>query len=326
MLTATTGRTRRRTAGRRPISLAAARLAAAGAALTLVLAAAAGGATGAGAALRGGGGACPPAQTDCHVWDSKPGDPGNPGNPGGGGKPGNGGGGSHTCTRAGETVPCYDDLYGWFNQADGCYYKLAEPQPSGGDPGTKAYTRFCGTGGAAGFDTVWLAAPPPGVGAPPDPAEIARELEAQLTLAFPKVGIAPAPGRPGGLVGLPVWLWTGEPAGQDRDTAWGPQGRDRHVAGMHVEITAKVQYADWNLGNGAGITCRSQGERHTDQTGRAPCGYDGYPASGTYGVSVTTHWHVEWRVDGGPWHALDDVPRTSETAQVIINELQVVTQ
>ncbi len=284
---------------------------------------------------REGGGNCPPAQTDCHVWDGKgpvPGDPGSPGNPGGG-DPGGGGGGGHTCTRNGTVVPCYVDVLGWFNQSDGCYYKLAEPQPPDLPEGKQAYARTCDAGGAGGTETVLLDAPPDGFGAPPNAADVAAELFASMTLERPRVGMAPGPGKPG-LVGLPVWLWTGKPARQDKATSWGPQSKERTDRGLYVKLSAKVDYAEWNMGNGEKFRCNAnkakdegQGVVHHNETGESPsCGYAGYPNSGRYPVSVTTHWSVTWAASNGQHGSIPNVTRTSATVNVTINELQVVTR
>ncbi|ASW57338.1 hypothetical protein CIK06_01235 [Plantactinospora sp. KBS50] len=309
-------------------------MAAAGAALALALVGAGAALTGASAAVRDAGGACPPAQTDCHVWDDDPGSPGNPGNPGGGGDSGGpGGSGGRTCTRNGDLVPCYDAILGWFNQSDGCYYRLAEPTPPDLPDGQQAYFRSCATDGAGGTNIVYLDEPPPGFGAPPNPGDIAAEILASMTLAIPEAHLAPGPGKPG-LVGLPVWLWTGGPAGQNEEAVWGPQARSRTDRGLSVTLTAAVEYAQWRMGNGAAITCRAgegkpnkgQGERHTTQTGRSSCGYDGYPTAGRYGVSVTTHWKVTWTATNGQRGEIPNVVRTSQTVQVTINELQVVTR
>ena len=83
--------------------------------------------------------------------------------------------------RDGEAVPCYDDLLGWFNSSDGCYYKVAEPQPAGVPEGRTSYLVSC-AGGLAGGEPVVLDDPPPGFGAPPDPADLAARALASLNL------------------------------------------------------------------------------------------------------------------------------------------------
>lgn len=262
---------------------------------------------------------CPPGQSDCHVWDEEPGTPGSPGNPGGGG-----GGSGRTCQRNGVTVPCYDDLLGWFNNSDGCYYKRARPQPPGGPAGQTLYLRSC----AGAQEPVWLTNPPDGYGTPPDPAELANRALASLTLRRPTVGIAPNRGP--GLVGLPIWLWT-DPG----PTTWGPQRASARAPGLTVNIRARVTKIVWNMGNGRRITCTNPGVEYVpgrDGGGPSPkCGYAGYPRSshgrpgGTYRITATTTWRVDWWTGGGRRGVLPLQTRTSEPRQLRIDELQVVT-
>ncbi|MFC7546447.1 hypothetical protein [Plantactinospora sp. GCM10030261] len=266
------------------------------------------------------GGACPPAQVDCHVWDDKP---GRPGGPGGGGDTGggNGNGGSdpaRKCTRDGTPVPCYDPLQGWFNQSDGCYYRLAEP-PTTAPDGRQAYTMSC----LNGTSTAWLDAPPGGFGAPPDPADLAAEALARLTLARPRLGIAPRSGK-SGLVGLPVWLWI-PPVAPYYVSPEEPLHASAEDRGLRVDIWASVEKVVWDMGNNDSMTCDNPGSAHTDQAGPSPtCGYPGYRRAGKYEVVVTTHWQVRWEASSGESDVLRPT-RRSEVAEVTINELQVVT-
>jgi len=266
---------------------------------------------------------CPPGQDDCTVWDDEPGKPGRPGRPGGDG----GGGTGRTCQRNGTTMPCYDPILGWFNNSDGCYYKLAQPQLPGGPAGTKQYQRSC-AGGTASQEMVWLASPPDGFGTPPDPAELANRALASITLRPPTVGIAPDKGP--GLVGLPVWLWT-DPSPE----TWGPQHASASAPGLTVSIEAQVVKIVWTMGDGSTpITCETSGTaydpaRHRDVS--PPCGYAGYPRSsrnqpgGTYQVTATTTWEVTW-TGGSRRGTLPLQIRTSDPRPIQIDELQVVTE
>src|SRR5665647_3022882 len=44
--------------------------------------------------------------------------------------PGASGGGSVVCSWQGRVYPCHDDQFGWFDNADGCYYATLTPQPA----------------------------------------------------------------------------------------------------------------------------------------------------------------------------------------------------
>ncbi|WP_329105190.1 hypothetical protein OG792_31895 [Micromonospora sp. NBC_01699] len=299
------------------------RLLAVGAAATLTLAI---GLTGsAPATARGPGADCPPTQTDCHVWDDIP---GNPGGPGGPGNPGGGGGNdgpARKCTRDGRPIPCYDNVLGWYNPEDSCYYKLAEPQPDGVPEGQDQYWVSCAGNGQV---SVTLDAPPPGFGAPPDPAELAAEALASLTLNRPRVGVAPHPSKGPGLVGLPVWLWT-DPSAQ----TWGPQEARASDRGVTVEIEASVEKMVWDLGDGRTLTCTTAGRAYnpnSDKNATPPCGLpDGYSkpsGNGKYRVSGVTHWVVPWRVLGGGASGTMRTTRQSAEVAIEIDELQVVTR
>ncbi|PZF85698.1 hypothetical protein C1I99_29440 [Micromonospora deserti] len=266
---------------------------------------------------------CPPGQHDCSVWDD---DPGTPGGPGGGNTGGgdSGGGGVGKCQWNGRTLPCYDDVLGWFDNGSGCYYKLAEPQPEA-PPGQQWYVRTCNGGDLGAQDTVLLDAPPPGYGAPPDPEELARRALASISLLPPRVAVAPRRSKGPGLVGLPVWMWASPGAGY-----FGPLHASASDRGLTVSIEARADRIVWDMGNGRKVTCTGPGTPYTatgPYAGRPSpdCGYDsGYPEAGTYRVSATTYWTVTWH--GGGEDGVIPVTRTSGTVPIQINELQVVSE
>ncbi|WP_091653997.1 hypothetical protein [Micromonospora pallida] len=275
---------------------------------------------------------CPVGQTDCSVWDDDPGTPGDPGGGGddgggGGGGDGGGGGGPAKCQWDGKPVKCYDDVLGWFNNSDGCYYKLSQPQPPGLDEGEQSYAKTCINpgGGLGSTQEVVLDTPPPGFGAPPDPEELAFRALASIDLLKPRISVAPRKSQGPGLVGLPVWMWASPGLNY-----FGPLKASASERGVTVSITAKVDRAVWNMGNGEKVTCTKPGTAYSPSGPFAgqpspDCGYDnGYPKADTYVVSATTYWTVEW--DGGGQSGTIPVSRTSDGVQIQINELQVVTE
>ncbi|MFF0149778.1 hypothetical protein [Micromonospora sp. NPDC005203] len=315
----------KRAAARTPgVSVARRTLAGTGLALLLVV----GTTLPAAAAWRAGPGtSCPPDQPDCSVWDDKPGDPGGPGSGGdndGGDDDGGGGGG--VCRWDGRTIPCYDDLKGWFNSGDGCYYELAEPQNEAPE-GQHWYVQTCNDGTDVGNVTVVLREAPPGFGAPPNPAELARRALAKITLKRAPLAVAPRKDNGPGLVGLPVWMWS-----DDKDPGhFGPLHADATDRDVTVEITAKVSEIVWDMGNGDHVPCPGAGTPYvaTDKSlaGRTSptCGYHkGYQKAGKYDVTATTHWKVTWNGGGQSGEIL--VTRNSGVVQIQINELQVVTR
>ncbi|MGI5211389.1 hypothetical protein [Plantactinospora sp. CA-290183] len=277
------------------------------------------------ASARAPGAECPAGQPHCNVWDNDPGDD-TGGDDGGGSDTGGGdgsGGGSRVCKKDdGTTVPCYDNLRGWFNSDDDCYYKRAEPQPAGVPAGQTAYFVSCSSG-LANSDTVFLPDPPPGFD-PPDPEQVARDLLASLPLARPVIRTAPQ-GRPG-LVGIPVWLYDA--------SSWNTEEESDEVGGVSVSIAATPNRIVWAMGNGDTETCATAGipfRAGAHDPRRPPgdaCAYPGYPRSsrgqdgGAYEITATKHWRVPWS-GGGESGVL--TASLSDTGSIQIDELQVVT-
>ncbi|MFY1635478.1 hypothetical protein ACN27F_19760 [Solwaraspora sp. WMMB335] len=267
------------------------------------------------------GGGCSPTQPGCDAWVE---DPGTPGGPGGGNGPGTGnpGGGFTPCMRNGEELDCYDDILGWFNRDDGCYYRVAEPQPPGGADGQTAYLRSC-VAGQSGEEPVWLDDPPPGYEAPPDPDELRRRAYAAITFAKPAIRTAPGPGDPG-LVGVPIWLWS-----EHTQASWGELDAERSDRGLTVRVAGKVTRVTYRMGNGDSVTCSRANAftRYNPQTSNVwnpPCGYDeGYSAPGTYSITATAYWEVYWEINGVFQEVFDTV-EVSNTATIEVDELQVV--
>ncbi|WP_238424513.1 hypothetical protein, partial [Micromonospora parastrephiae] len=273
----------------------------------------------------------PPDQPDCSVWDDEP---GNPGDPGGGGDGGDGdggddsgGGGGGVCQWGGRVIACYDEDLGWFNNGDGCYYKVAEPQEEAPE-GQQWYVQTC-NGGDLGFqDNVLLDGPPPGFGAPPNPEELARRALASIKLLPARLRVAPRKSVGPGLVGLPVWMWA-----TPSPSYFGPLRASASDRGLTVSIEAKVDRIVWDMGNGEDtVTCTGPGTPYDAKGSHAglpspDCGFDtGYPKAGTYRVGATTHWKVRWWTTNGDASGVIPQTRTSGTVPIQINELQVVTR
>ncbi|WTD65117.1 hypothetical protein OG811_11840 [Micromonospora sp. NBC_01638] len=272
------------------------------------------------------GAGCPPDQPDCSVWDDEPGTPGGGGDGGnnGGGDNGGGGGGGG-CRWNGRVIPCYDDLLGWFNNSDGCYYKLEQPQPANTPEGQQWYLLTCNGGDQGSQREELRDGPPPGYGAPPDPEELARRALASIKLLPAPLKVAPRKSIGPGLVGLPVWMWAAP-----SKSYFGPLTASASDRGVTVTIEAKVDRIVWDMGNKQEVTCDGPGTPYDAKGDRAgstspDCGYDkGYQKAGTYRVGATTHWTVRW--SGGGESGVIPVTRTSGTVQIQINELQVVTR
>ncbi|GIG88811.1 hypothetical protein [Plantactinospora endophytica] len=304
---------------------ALARALATGAASTLVLAAAL--AVTGGPAAADPGAECPPGQSNCDVWEDLPGTPGGDGggptNPGDGG---GSGGGDRTCEKDdGTVVPCYDDVLGWFNSADDCYYKRAEPQPPDVEPGLTAYLRTCS--GAGSSELVFLADPPAGFD-PPDPEQIAMNLFANLVLEPPEIRTAPSDAP--GLVGVPVWLYDA--------SSWETERETDTQGGVTVWIEATPTKILWRMGNGETKECSSAGipfkagVHDPRQPPPGACAYPGYPRSsgaepgGKYEITAVKQWTVPWGSSTGEGDEDALSTERTATATILIDELQVVTR
>jgi hypothetical protein len=269
-----------------------------------------------------GGGSCPPEVTWCSGTGS--------GGSGGGGGSGSGGG-SNGCFYRGVAVPCYQPNLGYYH--NGCYYQRRDPQPdpdspiwAGHKPGTGAfYDVYCATGPAPwGSGQVIFT---PGVWLPvggATPEELAHQALAKIRLDNPAIGITPTPGSAGGLVGLPVWLWT--PSGVH---TWGPLSASASSGPISVTISASVAHIVWNMGNGHSVTCSGPGTRYAAAAAGSSsptCGYRYLKPStskpgGTFHVVATTTWRVVW--NGGGESGVITTTRTS-AVDIRINQAQVI--
>lgn len=259
-----------------------------------------------------------------------PGDPGDPGTPPppSDDKPPNRPVCTSTLTTPPKEIPCSVDV-GWWVQSRQCYAKVATPQPPKSDPVWEGRTDGaiydCARPvlGPGGFIVIqFWSAQPPGVGAPPDPRDLARRAVAIMNLRAIRVGMVPEP-MPGriGVVGMPTWMWAEQPDA----LTWGPVTRTAGSGGFTVTATAHVAKVVWSMGDGETVVCRSAGTPYRDKFGKKSspdCGHT-YGKEGMYRVRATSHWTVDWTGMGQS----GAIPLTfSETAVVTIGEAQVLTQ
>lgn len=275
---------------------------------------------------------CPPNTVFCVVTVV---DPGAPASTSGGSSAPSSGATARVCTVPGSTrtVPCTDPAYGWFNNADGCYYRLVDVQPAADHPiwqgspaGGTVHSRQCPLAGGGSIPGGWvvLAGAPSGFGAVAiTPADLAVRAVEMLELHGPAIGIAPPPGTTG-LVGVPVWLWT-----EVTPATWGPATATASVPGLSVTATAQATRIVWDMGDGTTVTCRNPGTAYDRSFGgvQSPtCGHvytttsAGHPGD-AFAVTATTTWDVSWT--GGGASGVITVTRESATS-VRIGELQVL--
>ncbi len=261
------------------------------------------------------------------------------GGSGGGGGTGGGTGGSSDCvytlpSGVSYRVACFVGGIGYFNVSNGCYYLRLDPQPpltdpvyDGHTPGTGAVYRITCTDGpppwGLGSETVgeyWLDKP----AGPVNPIDLEFLALAKIRLDPADIHSAPSSVGVGGLVGLPVWLWTPR-----TPNTWGPLGASQTSGTVTVTISAKAEKIVWNMGDGHLVTCKNPGAafRSSTPAGAKPaCGYRYLTSSrdesgGRFTVTATTTWRVTWAGGGG--NGVITVIRVAGTS-LRINEAQVV--
>jgi hypothetical protein len=233
--------------------------------------------------------------------------------------------------------PCHDSLIGWFDNTDGCYYKLASPQPpydlklwKGHQDGQGTiYWESCVA--IASFGYVWQPSTPAG---PPSksPAQLAHEAFATLTLPKPVPPSSPSgeklpDGRPYTVAQVPTWFWT-TPASYQAKTARAAVG----PVWAQVRVTpVALTFVPGDGGSAA--SCSGPGDVWTPQAApwaHAPGGCDySYPRS-TYGypegqltATYVIVWRATWIGSGGTGGGFPDVTTTA-TSRFAVAEAQAV--
>ncbi|MEU9072069.1 ATP/GTP-binding protein [Streptomyces sp. NPDC048306] len=155
------------------------------------------------------------------------------------------------------------------------------------------------TGPDPAIDIFWAAEAPEADAI--DPAVVAQMALDKMTLAPPAIDINPKPGGKG-LVGMPVWM-----AVDQSPTTYGPNSATATAGGVTVTATAKVQSIVWSMGDGTSVTCNGPGTVYQKSFGmkQSPdCGHvyrqtSSEQPGGTFKVSATATWAVDWQVAGG---------------------------
>lgn len=208
----------------------------------------------------------------------------------------------------------------------------SNPQPPKSDPVWKGHTTGAiydcsvppraGPGVIiAGWTLQYWAATPPKAPPPPNPRKLAREAINAMQLHAIAMGIVPRPVAGSvGLVGMPNWMWVQQPAAN----TWGPITKSASAGGYTVTATARVSDVVWDMGDGQAVTCQ-QGTPYVPVDGKQnspTCGHT-YTRQGTYRVTATSHWVINWAGIGQAGTINMDLTRT---ATIQIGEAQVLTQ
>ncbi len=249
----------------------------------------------------------------CSIWIEDPGDPGDGGGGGGGGGGGAGDGGFLILTVNGQR----------------CIYQgPTSPQPPKSEPVWEGHTdgaifdcwvKVPGEFAGSYSLPFWAKTPP---AAPPDPRDLADRAVKSMNLRAVGIGIVPE-NRPGrvGIIGMPTWMWVDDPSSR----TVGPITRSASAGGVTVTATAALDRIVWRMGDGTSVTCAGRGTPYADGYGRRgspTCGHT-YTRAGTYTVTATSYWTVDWTGLGQTGTIPLDFARS---ATITMGEAQVLAQ
>ena len=143
----------------------------------------------------------------------------------------------------------------------------------------------------------------------------------RLTAPTPSVGPPPSVNRwKMAAVGFPLWLWV--------DGRTNPAPVTDSDGPLSVSLSAHITGITFAMGDGHSVTCAGTGTRWTRAVAAGKpsptCGYTYTRPSlpkGNYTVTATTHWAVDWNING----TTGTLPYAqSATTQLPVGELQVL--
>jgi hypothetical protein len=167
---------------------------------------------------------------------------------------------------------------------------------------------------------VWLTTPPPAALMKPTPAVLAAQAQQLLKLPEPVIASSPRPGLPQ-LVSVPTWAWL------DR-ALLAPVSATASVPGESVTAVASATSVTWDFGDGTTVTCVGAGTpfpAEGDPSAASPdCGhtYTHSSGSGTFKITATIHWNVNWSGAGQVGAFAGMATTTSE--QVVVEQSQAL--
>lgn len=254
----------------------------------------------------------------CLLWSSTP---------GGGDATGSGPAGSVDTTQPRGAV----------SPPDPCTYTVAQPQPPstsalwhGQSPADGAmYAKVCPRGDGSGLTTMLVFVPngsTPPTGPPVDPRVLAEQAIASLVMLAPEIRMAPPPGSPSGLVGLPVWMWT-----ERGEEFLGPTRQSVSAGGVTVAAVGEVSRIVWDMGDGTTVICGPGTPYSPGADGESPdCGHvyaqassRHVPGGGPWPITATSTWTITW--SGGGLSGTEML-ELSSSAELFVGELHVLNQ
>ena len=218
-----------------------------------------------------------------------------------------------------------------------CAWRVLNPAPATGDPLWEGHDPASGSvlfnlcNGPVQYMFVANAAPPPLP--PPDPAVLAQQAYAELTLPKPTLGRSPElsrgdPAR-GGEAYTIVNLWTryySDPA------TWVRTSKTVTLRGVSATVTATPVALNFDPGDGnAPVSCSGPGRPWQSSDGFSPpssgeCAYqykrvEATPITGTESIT----WQVAWTGTGGAGGPFAPLV-TAAGSQFIVEQIEVVSK
>ena len=150
-----------------------------------------------------------------------------------------------------------------------------------------------------------------------DPALLAAQAVAQLTVPAPQISISPHPSDNKWnqlAVGLPIWVWAEDP---------GPVATSVSEQGIDIQLQANRGSVTFDWGDGTTSVCHLMRPRPATMDPLTPspdCGHT-YLRKGDYTITATAGWAVNWQALG----QTGALPLNSTaTIQVPIREFRAV--
>jgi len=159
---------------------------------------------------------------------------------------------------------------------------------------------------------------------PIDPAVLAEQAIASMTMLPPPIRTMPREGSEGAIVGIPVWMWV-EPG----VTTTGTNSASASAGGITVTAVANVTEVSWEMGDGSTVAC-GIGTAYDPSYGGDPsptCGHvyevksTKSDPNGAYTVTATSTWTIVW--SGGGESGVE-VLETSSTSTLRVTEVNVL--
>lgn len=155
---------------------------------------------------------------------------------------------------------------------------------------------------------------------------LADQARSEMNLPLPKMVMTPAADAMQ-YVSLPIWL-------QLSPTSWVSKSATASAGGATLTVHAEPTTAVWSMGDGSTVTCHGPGTPYPavkpkDPMAHSPdCGYTYTAPSasrprGTYPVSVTVHWKVDWSTTTGLSGSEPDLTAVAST-RLRVAEIQAL--